>query len=62
MMREGVTGASLNVNGSTYFNIHHTAADTLDKIDPKNLSLCVATMAVLAYTVADVPERLTTDH
>jgi carboxypeptidase Q len=59
MMREGVIGGSLDVNGTTYFNIHHTAADTLDKIDPKNLSLCVATMAVLAYTVADMPGPLT---
>ena len=53
IMREGVVGASLDVDGTHYFDIHHTAADTLDKIDPKNLALCVATMAVVAYTVAD---------
>lgn len=53
IMREGVVGASLDVEGSRYFDIHHTAADTLDKIDPKDLALCVATMAVVAYTVAD---------
>jgi carboxypeptidase Q len=58
MMREGVIGASLDVNGATYFNIHHTDADTLDKIDAKNLALCVATMAVFAYTVADIAEPL----
>lgn len=58
IMREGVIGASLDVDGSKYFNIHHTAADTLDKIDPKELALCVATMAVVAYTVADLPEPL----
>jgi len=46
------------VDGSKYFNIHHTAADTLDKIDPKELALCVATMAVVAYTVADLREPL----
>ncbi len=56
IMREGVVGASFNVEGSRYFEIHHTAADTLDKIDPRNLALCVATMAVVAYTVADMPE------
>lgn len=55
--REGVPGASLNVDGP-YFDIHHTHADTLDKIDPKNLALCVATMAVVAYTVADTPVPL----
>jgi carboxypeptidase Q len=58
MMREGVAGASFNVSGSTYFNIHHTQADTLDKIDPKDLALCVAALAVIAYTVADLPQPL----
>ena len=58
IMREGVVGASFNVDGSRYFDIHHTHADTLDKIDPKNLALCVATMAVVAYTVADMPQPL----
>ena len=58
IMLEGVIGASFNVDGSRYFDIHHTDADTLDKIDPKNLALCVATMAVVAYTVADMPEPL----
>jgi len=53
-MREGVPGASLDVEGSHYFDIHHTASDTLDKIDPRDLQLCVATMAVFAYTIADI--------
>ena len=56
IMREGVIGASLDVEGSHYFDIHHTASDTLDKIDPRDLQLCVATMAVFAYTIADLPE------
>jgi len=54
IMREGVVGASLDVEGSHYFDIHHTASDTLDKIDPRDLQLCVATMAVFAYTIADI--------
>jgi carboxypeptidase Q len=58
IMREGVVGANLDVEGSRYFDIHHTEADTLDKIDPRDLSLCVATMAVMAYTIADLPEPL----
>lgn len=58
IMREGVLGANLDVEGSRYFDIHHTQADTLDKIDPRDLSLCVATMAVMAYTIADLPEPL----
>ena len=56
IMSEGVIGASLDVDGSRYFDIHHTAADTFDKIDSQELALCVATMAVVAYTVADLPQ------
>ncbi|HSL55257.1 MAG TPA: M28 family metallopeptidase [Pyrinomonadaceae bacterium] len=56
LMREGVAGASLDVDGQHYFDIHHTPADTLDKVNPRDLALCVATMAVMAYVVADMPE------
>jgi hypothetical protein len=39
-----------------YFNYHHTAADTFDKIDKKHLNENAAIMAVLAYALADSPE------
>jgi len=42
----------------TYFNYHHTAADTLDKIDPKNLQENCAVVAALAYTLANMPQPL----
>lgn len=58
IMREGVIGASLDVDSANYFDIHHSPADTLDKINPQDLALCVATMAVMAYTVADMPQSL----
>ena len=58
IMREGVTGASLNVDFSHYFDIHHTHADTFDKVNPQELAACVAAMAVMAYVVADMPARL----
>ena len=58
IMREGVIGASLDVDGTHYFDIHHTPADTLDKISREDLALCVATMAVYAYVVADMPQTL----
>jgi len=58
IVREGVVGASLDVDSTHYFDIHHTPADTLDKIDPQDLALCVATLAVMAYTVADMQEPL----
>jgi carboxypeptidase Q len=38
-----------------YFNYHHTAADTFDKIDKKHLNENAAIMAVLAYALADSP-------
>ena len=39
-----------------YFNYHHTAADTFDKIDPVHLNENAAVMAVLAYALADSAE------
>lgn len=36
-----------------YFNYHHSAADTFDKIDPAHLNENAAVMAVLAYALAD---------
>ncbi|HEY0078231.1 MAG TPA: M20/M25/M40 family metallo-hydrolase [Pyrinomonadaceae bacterium] len=58
MMKEGMTGMSLNVEGSRYFHYHHTPADTLDKIDRQDFSLCVAAMTVMAYVAAETPVRL----
>jgi carboxypeptidase Q len=42
----------------TYFSYHHTAADTLDKIDPKELAENCAAVAVLAYALADLDHPL----
>ncbi len=39
-----------------YFNYHHTAADTFDKIDPTHLNENAAVMTVLAYALADSTE------
>jgi len=39
-----------------YFNYHHTAADTFDKVDPKHLAENAAVNAVLAYALADSAE------
>jgi len=58
LMREGVPGMGLNVEGEKYFWYHHTDADTMDKLDPRELAECVAAMAVMAYVVADLPEAL----
>ena len=39
-----------------YFNYHHTAADTFDKVDPKHLNQNAAVMTVLAYALADAAD------
>jgi carboxypeptidase Q len=42
----------------TYFNYHHTAADTLDKVNPRELQENCALVAALAYALASLPQAL----
>lgn len=49
----GVPVFGLNQDGSRYFDLHHTADDTLDKIDPEQLSQNVAAWAGLVWLIAD---------
>ncbi len=49
---------ALQQDGTTYFDYHHTANDTLDKIDPKDLDQNVASWAAVAYAVAEMPDDL----
>ncbi len=58
IMASGVPGMGLNVDGTRYFWYHHTDADTVDKLDPREVAQCVAAMAIMAYVVADMPDRL----
>jgi len=53
-----VPAASLDVDGSRYFIYHHTAADTLGRLDPQELQRCAAAVAVMAYVTADLEEPL----
>jgi carboxypeptidase Q len=58
-VQEGhIPSMSLDVDGTKYFVIHHTQADTIDKIDPQDMAKCTAAVAVMAYVVADMRERL----
>jgi carboxypeptidase Q len=41
-----------------YFTIHHTPADTVDRIAPEEVSKAAAALAVMTYVVADARERL----
>jgi len=52
----GVPGFAPLQDSRTYFNYHHTAADTLDKVSPRELSENCAVMAVLAYGLANLTD------
>ena len=49
---------ALSQDGSDYFDYHHTADDTLDKVDPKKLRQNVATYAVFAFMAANAKTRI----
>ncbi len=54
----GVPVVGLSQDITTYFDWHHTAADTVDKIEPLALALDAAAVAVVARGLADTDERL----
>jgi carboxypeptidase Q len=58
LAKAGVPTLGIMQDARTYFNYHHTAADTLDKIVPEELRENAAAMAVMGYALADLPEPL----
>ncbi|HET7209050.1 MAG TPA: M20/M25/M40 family metallo-hydrolase [Terriglobales bacterium] len=58
LVNAGVPGFAPLQDARFYFNYHHTAADTLDKIMPRELQENAAAMAVLAYTLANLAQTL----
>lgn len=59
LVNGGVPGLGLKHDMTGYWPIHHTAADTVDKIDPMALRRNVASMAVVAFALADRDGRIT---
>ena len=59
MRKQGVPTLGLNQDSHWYFDYHHTPADTPDKVDPQELALNVAAMAVMAWSLAEIEPRLT---
>lgn len=49
---EGMAALSLTNDGTRYFDIHHTADDTLDKVDPEQLAQNVAVYVSWSYMAA----------
>jgi Zn-dependent M28 family amino/carboxypeptidase len=53
IVSKGVPGFTPSQDSRFYFNYHHTAADTFDKVNPRYLAENAAIMAVTAYALAD---------
>jgi len=58
MSEAGVPALGILQDSRTYFNYHHTAADTLDKIVPGELRENGAAMAVMGYALAAMKDPL----
>jgi hypothetical protein len=58
MKPAGVPQVSLEVANRTYFDYHHTAADTLDKVDPQNLKRHVALVSLWTWYLANMEQPL----
>ena len=58
MRAAGVPQLSLRQDMSDYFHWHHTAADTLDKVDPRLLADNAVAMAFMAYALAELDPPL----
>ncbi len=58
MSEAGVPALGLLQDGRTYFDYHHSAADTLDKIVPTELRENAAAMAVMGYALACMKDPL----
>ena len=58
LLRAGVPGFSLDVDDSRYFWYHHSSGDMLGVVDRQDFAKCVATMAVMAYALAELPQPL----
>jgi hypothetical protein len=56
--RTGVSAIDLQQDGTRYFNLHHTANDTFDKIDPLQLRQNVEAWSIMLDLVANAPEDL----
>jgi Zn-dependent M28 family amino/carboxypeptidase len=53
LTRQGVPSFGLNVDGQRYFDYHHSADDTIDKVSEREMAFGSAAMALLAYIIAE---------
>ncbi|WP_243320347.1 M20/M25/M40 family metallo-hydrolase [Geothrix sp. SG200] len=57
MVAEGVPGLGVGHAATHYFDIHHTQADTVDKVNPDDLAWNAAALASFAYALAQSEVR-----
>jgi len=53
LVRDGVLGLGFVPEGHRYFDYHHSDNDTLDKVNPRELELGAAAMAIMAYLISE---------
>jgi len=53
IVQTGAAAFDLEPDGHHYFDIHHTAADTLEQVQPEDLRRNAAAIALLAYLLAE---------
>ena len=58
LFERGVPTMAIDTDPSRYFWYHHTEADMADKLDPREMAMCVAVMAVVANTAANMDGRV----
>jgi Zn-dependent M28 family amino/carboxypeptidase len=52
---KGMAVVDLKQDGTDYFDLHHTADDTLDKVNPKDLQQNLAAWSIFTYIAAEWP-------
>ena len=53
LVRQGVPGFGLNVDDHRYFDLHHSANDTIDKVHPRELEMGAVVQALMAYLLSE---------
>ena len=54
----GIPTLDMNADDVNYEEIHHTAGDTMARVDARALAVGAAAVAATAYAIADAPARL----
>jgi hypothetical protein len=58
LTQAGVPSFAPFFNQQTYFNYHHTAADTFDKVNPRELAELTSVLTVMAYGLANLEQPI----